>query len=84
MNTPVHNWHRLHYTGLRGLEREARSERRYQLAMSLLLTLVLIGMLCLVQGCKARSAEEACSDYGGHYDPHTHLCHLPHHKRARP
>ena len=84
MNTPVHNWHRLHYTGLRGLEREARSERRFHLAMCLLLTVGLVVMLSLVQGCSVRSAEESCADHGGRYDPHTHLCHLPHHKRTRP
>ena len=49
MNTPAHDWHRLHYTGLRGHERADLAERRYQRIMCVLLTLALIGALCLCQ-----------------------------------
>lgn len=50
MNTYPHEWRRLAHRGLRGIERYDRRERRFQIAMCILLTMALIGVYCLCGG----------------------------------
>ena len=50
MNTPTHDWHRLHYTGMRGHDHHDRALRIYHACGCVLLTLALVVALCLCGG----------------------------------